>query len=134
MLETSSELVSHFEGLSRRSVIRKIGFTSVVALPIVSYLTAPEPTMAQSLLANNSTCTADPQCASGNCLTTPLFGVSCCAAGVGLGTTPGINAGCVADQAECNARALTNCCSGTATLGASGAPSCPISGFACVCN
>ncbi len=38
-----------FNGMSRRQVIRKIGFASVIALPIVSSITAPLASNAQSL-------------------------------------------------------------------------------------
>jgi len=37
-----------FAGLTRREVVKKIGFASMVALPIVSSIVAPQPTFAQS--------------------------------------------------------------------------------------
>jgi len=46
LLEDSEELNQHFAGFSRREVIRKVGFASVVALPIVSSIVAPDAAMA----------------------------------------------------------------------------------------
>ncbi len=42
------EIEQRFMGLSRREVIRKVGFASVVALPMISSLIAPTAGMAQS--------------------------------------------------------------------------------------
>ena len=42
------EVENIFEGLSRREVIKKVGFASVVGLPIVSSIVAPPAAMAQS--------------------------------------------------------------------------------------
>ena len=42
------EIVAHLEGLSRREVVRKIGFASVIALPLISSIVAPAALMAQS--------------------------------------------------------------------------------------
>lgn len=54
LLET--EIKTKFAGESRRSVLKKIGFASMVALPIIASLAAP-----QSVLANTScTCTTGP--------------------------------------------------------------------------
>ncbi len=137
LLENEKNNIKHLESFSRREVIRKVGFASVVALPIVSSLIAPNVTMAQSLLPNNSACvpSTPSQCASGNCLTTPVIGTNCCANGVTSGQTPTNNAGCVASQPACAPFAATNCCSGTATVATTmGGPLCPPAGFACVCD
>ena len=48
LLVDADELQTNFKGLSRREVIRKVGLTSMVALPIVSSLVAPTATNAQS--------------------------------------------------------------------------------------
>jgi hypothetical protein len=53
--------------VSRRDVIKKIGLTSMVALPIVASMVAPSVVHAQSCIANNSTCTASAQCCSMCC-------------------------------------------------------------------
>jgi hypothetical protein len=48
LLDNSREIITNFEGLSRREVIRKIGFASIVALPVISSLVAPTAASAQS--------------------------------------------------------------------------------------
>jgi hypothetical protein len=56
------EIKSAFAGQSRREVIKKIGFASVVALPVIASLVAPRNAMAASSCA----------CVSpGDCLTQP---------------------------------------------------------------
>jgi hypothetical protein len=55
----------HFEGMSRRQVIRKIGLSSLVAIPVVSSLVAP-------VAAATGTCTGNCRCDNptpngGNC-------------------------------------------------------------------
>ncbi len=44
------DIKTEFDGLSRREVIRKIGFASMIALPVVSSLVAPKAANAQSCL------------------------------------------------------------------------------------
>lgn len=48
LLANSEEIVPDFNGVSRREVIKKIGLTSVVALPFVSSLVAPKAAQAAS--------------------------------------------------------------------------------------
>ena len=62
-----------FNGLSRREVIKKIGLSSMVALPVVATLVAPSAAMAQSNCGaatgrgNGCACTLSSQCMSGCC-------------------------------------------------------------------
>lgn len=56
LLANAQEISSDFNGMNRREVIRKIGLTSLVALPIISSLIAPTAAMAQSATAI-ATCT-----------------------------------------------------------------------------
>ena len=49
LLEPQSEISSFFEGISRREIIRQVGLSSLVALPLVSSLVAPSATHAQSV-------------------------------------------------------------------------------------
>jgi len=56
LIENKVDIEAPFEGLSRREIIRKVGFATLVALPIVSSLIAPTAVHAQSGI-----------CASGNC-------------------------------------------------------------------
>lgn len=46
LLETDYK--SPFEGMSRREVIKKVGLATMIALPVISSLSAPTPAMAQS--------------------------------------------------------------------------------------
>jgi hypothetical protein len=64
-----------FEGLSRREIIRKVGFTSIVALPIISAVVAPNAAAAQSGMVGPLNCT-DPNnlgagCMNGDCRVDP---------------------------------------------------------------
>jgi hypothetical protein len=53
-----AEIASKFAGQSRREVLKKIGLASMVALPVVASLVAP-----QSVLASGScACTTPPNC------------------------------------------------------------------------
>lgn len=45
----------HFAGMSRREVIRKIGLASMVALPMISYLVAPQAAAAASCIGDRPT-------------------------------------------------------------------------------
>jgi hypothetical protein len=49
LIEDNNSYVSPFSGMNRREVIRRIGFASVVALPVISSLIAPTAAMAQSV-------------------------------------------------------------------------------------
>lgn len=73
------EIQSKFEGESRRSVIKKIGFAAVVALPIVASLTAPTSVLAVTSCAG---CTnvgpLAPECIA----VTPPCGTTCNISGV----------------------------------------------------
>ena len=48
LLEEQPSLLKRARGVSRREVIRRIGLTSAIALPVVFSLVAPMPTMAAS--------------------------------------------------------------------------------------
>ena len=48
LLDHADGLQNNFEDLSRREVIRKVGFASVVALPIITSVVAPRASYAQS--------------------------------------------------------------------------------------
>lgn len=84
LLENSSEFIFSAENINRRDIIRKIGFSTLVALPIVSSLIAPMainagsacvvvPTNTPGRLNPNSQCgpPAQPTRSSSNC-------ASCC--------------------------------------------------------
>ncbi len=75
LVESENEIAGFLKGLSRRDLIRKVGFASLVALPIVSSLVAPVAVNAQS-----STCGGTCQC--------PNATVGFCSPNVGAGTYP----------------------------------------------
>ncbi len=48
LIANGAEVVSKFDGISRREVIRKVGLGTMIALPLVSSLVAPTAVSAQS--------------------------------------------------------------------------------------
>jgi hypothetical protein len=62
LIENETEITTPFEGLSRREALRKVGFASMIALPVISSLVAPTAAHAQSGSAPAAAC------ASGNCI------------------------------------------------------------------
>ena len=74
LVDAKAPELAKFEGMPRREAIKRIGMTSLIALPIIASLAAP--TAAQTASAcgqatnrpTNCPCTADTQCASGNCI------------------------------------------------------------------
>ncbi|NNE98726.1 MAG: PqqD family protein [Pyrinomonadaceae bacterium] len=105
-----------FEGTSRREVIKKVGFASIVALPVVSSLIAPEAAVAQSCLTGSFSGCGSPCCPGLTC----FAGNHCCVPGVTLANAPGFT-GCQ-NIGTCGGNFANNCCSGSATdLGANAA-------------
>jgi Coenzyme PQQ synthesis protein D (PqqD) len=51
LIENADEMKVYFAGINRREVVKKIGFASMIALPIVSSVVAPNAAMASSLPA-----------------------------------------------------------------------------------
>jgi hypothetical protein len=82
LLENSEDISADFGGLSRRDVIRKIGFATLAALPVVSSLIAP----ASISAASNCTppigrtpatlCSESCQCNTGCCRNPPAPAVT----------------------------------------------------------
>lgn len=54
LLAASEKVSSPFGGMSRREVIRKVGLTTMMALPVISFLSAPPATAAAS--PSSTTC------------------------------------------------------------------------------
>ena len=131
LLEDRDKLNDFFAGLSRRDVIKKVGFSTLVAIPIVSSLIAPKAAHAQSCLPTSNTnpggissCFTDGECCSGHCLNSS----SCCNPGAVFPTHHSL--GCQV-QASCP-RADSRCCGGT-VLTHNNSPFC--NGLTdCVCN
>jgi hypothetical protein len=70
LIENQEDFQIDFNGMSRRSVIKKVGLTVVVALPLVTSLVAPTAASAQSLVACGEACTNSDQCPTvcNNCI------------------------------------------------------------------
>ncbi len=112
LLEYEIEMDERFSGLSRREIIRKVGFTSMVALPIISSVVAPKAAMAQSGPMNLSvgdSCGTDPQCTSGNCSPSG----TCCVSTSLHNRTPGSSYGSSFNVQNCSTQASLLCCSGS---------------------
>ncbi len=56
LLEKKINITDNFDGMSRREVIRKVGMSSLIALPIVSTIVAPMAVQAQSACAGACQC------------------------------------------------------------------------------
>lgn len=88
LIDNGDEIVSNFEGMSRREVIRKVGLASMIVLPGVASLVAPTAVMAQSLAGgtapiasttgtcanstgrpNGCACSSSDQCYNNSCKT-----------------------------------------------------------------
>lgn len=54
-------------GFSRRQLIRQVGLTSMIALPLIASLVAPHAVLAQTCTANNLSCSLSAQCCSSCC-------------------------------------------------------------------
>ena len=56
LLEDSKDFATIFDGLSRREIVKKVGFASVVALPVISSVIAPSAVHAQSACVTPMSC------------------------------------------------------------------------------
>lgn len=65
LITNGEEIVSKFNGLSRREVIKKVGLASLVALPIVASLVAPPAALAAP--SCGTMCGSDNQCTLTQC-------------------------------------------------------------------
>jgi hypothetical protein len=126
LLSESYQIGDTFGGLSRREVIKKVGFASMIALPVISSLVVPTAAMAQSgvaLRAICQTCTTTADCASGRCLPNALGGSNLCAVNSG-NNTYALGTGFGASDGQCTGTVGPSfCCSGRASR-ASGACRC----------
>lgn len=79
LLVHSEEFANELSGVSRREMIKKVGLTTAVALPVISTLIAPVSAGAQSCIARGGACPGDPNgntfpdyqyapCCNGTCL------------------------------------------------------------------
>lgn len=66
--------------VSRRQLMRTLGWSAAAALPLVTSIFAPSSVSAQSCSAKGATCTSSAQCCSGcNCVGNPLKCAGSCA-------------------------------------------------------
>ena len=83
LIINEAEISIHFQGSTRRDVIRKIGFASLIALPTIVSITAPTAVLAQSggcsatPYSLGCTCNNSSLCA-GNCCNHPIGGTGVC--------------------------------------------------------
>ena len=86
LLSNGETLPDGFDGLSRREVVKKIGFGSLVALPLVSAIVAPQAASAQSAcvlgmtgdIANGTTCIGTLAVCTTFCSTDAFAAAGCC--------------------------------------------------------
>ena len=116
LLENGESTRAYFYGMSRREVIKKVGFTSLVALPIVTSIVAPTASMAQSgCFGAGTVCTLNSDCCTNACV-----GSLCCVTNAGLNLPPNTLIGCV-PTGTCAAVGADDCCNGTGVEGLQGA-------------
>ena len=132
LLTGSVREASPLSGMNRREVIKKVGLATMIALPVVSAIIAPQAISAASgtQQANNTVCTANSQCASGRCTTSssPSGRRLCCAAttsSVGNPGEPNYNFGNTSDAICTGTIGPQYCCSGSARN---------VPGTGCLCN
>ncbi len=128
LLENAEIIDGNTDRLSRRELIRKVGFSSVIALPLISSIVAPSAAMAQSACTpDNNPCPTvmPPNCCSNNCVS----GI-CCSGSLG-NQSPGTT-NCEAPSASpCQLTETIICCSGNAMNNGQGA--CPVNQIECEC-
>ena len=135
-----SDTPDYFGRLSRREVIRKVGFASVVALPMISSLVAPEASMAQSVCTGINLACSPGDCCPGDICLSFGFPATCCVGTATSNRPGGTTHACqplIASptQANCDAGGPVACCSGSSTIAVSaGTNGCAPDAIACICN
>lgn len=104
----ADEYLSPDAEISRREVIRKVGLATMIALPVIASITAPQAANAASgaLLANGQRCGSNAVCQSSRCDTTGR----CCQVSQ--------QGACTVDAECCEAVPCTNgvCCAGVGSF------------------
>jgi len=67
LLQERALMPEHKAGLSRREVMRRIGLTAAVALPVVTSIVAPTAAQAANCITSGGGCTSSAQCCSQLC-------------------------------------------------------------------
>ena len=71
LLDEAALKPAQFAGMSRRDMVRRVGFAAI-ALPVILSIVAPTAQAQASGLPPNSCCNSPGQCASGNCTQNPV--------------------------------------------------------------
>ena len=71
LLEESLAPPAMLAGMSRRQMVRTLGLTAIVAVPLVTSIMAPTPAQAATCLNTGIACTAPAECCSNICSTGP---------------------------------------------------------------
>jgi hypothetical protein len=66
-LDASLRVLPTVSGLNRRQMMRALGLTAAIALPLVTSMVAPTAAQAATCTPANGVCTASAQCCSGIC-------------------------------------------------------------------
>ncbi len=131
-MEIPSDYVSTLNGMSRREAVKKVGLATMVALPVISSVIAPQALNAASSgrLPFLSACSSPSNCLSNFCrpITLGPSGNYCCNISIAF-AFPNENL-CTPGQVSCNSR----CCSGSGSedpnyIGCGGS-----NFFPCKCN
>jgi len=67
LLTEAPALPPHVAGLNRREVMRALGLSAAVAIPVVASIVAPTPAQAATCFGAGASCTSSAQCCSGIC-------------------------------------------------------------------
>lgn len=121
LLKEAESFQTPLSDINRREVIKRAGLATMIALPIITGLTAPQAAHAasNSIAACQPCSLANPQCASGNCAVRTFPGPgngSYCSLGLDRNITniPG-DSFTVNSAQECSTQGALYCCSGSAT-------------------
>ena len=71
LLESQSSSPPTLAGLNRRAMVRSLGLTAVVAIPVITSIVAPMPADAASQGGTGAACCTGAQCTSGVCQNAP---------------------------------------------------------------
>ncbi len=136
LIEKNVDLITPFDGLSRREIVKRIGFASMIALPVISTILAPTAVNAQSVACGctgsasmrafspGCSCGSNADCCSNVCggggticavsSGNPAGAAACCPVVIcppanQVGLAPGC--GCVGNANCSSGSCLTNICS-----------------------
>ena len=67
LLKETPALPPQLAGMNRRELVRALGLTAAVAIPVVASIVAPMPSQAASCLPSGASCGISAECCSGLC-------------------------------------------------------------------